>query len=161
MWKRWIVVAESARARIFEIPGAKRPMHEVQDFLNPEGRAQHRELVTDGHGRFYGKGERSQGHSAPPGMSAQEHEVELFAVELADCLDKARAQERYEALFLIAPPKFLGVLRRHLSKETLKRIAREIPKDLSRAGAQEIESLVRGNPEFELEGGVVTNVGYR
>ena len=42
----WILAADAARARIFEIPGARRPMREIRDFFNPEGRAQNRELDT-------------------------------------------------------------------------------------------------------------------
>jgi len=157
----WIVVGDAGRARIFEIPGARRPMREIRDFFHPEGRARNRELVTDGPGRYYGKGERSQGHTAPPGMSAVEHEEELFAVELAEYLDNARAQSRFQVLHVIAVPRLLGLLRRHLPEPTRKLIGKEIAKDLSRSDPQEIESYVRGNPELELEDVHVTNVPKR
>jgi protein required for attachment to host cells len=161
MPRTWILVGESTRARLFEIPGAGREMREVQDFINPEGRARNRDLETDAHGRYYGKGERFQGHTTTQSMSAVEHDISLFAKELGDYLDKARAQSRFDSLYIVAAPKFLGLIRGALAKETLKQVTKELSKDLSRSSAKEVEEYVRGNPEFELEGGFVTNVPYR
>jgi protein required for attachment to host cells len=157
----WLLVGDASRARIFEIPGPGRPMREVRDFMNPAGRAQNRELDSDARGRFRGKGDRSEGHSAPEGTSPAEHDEEMFAVELTDWLHNARAQGLFATLHLIAPPKLLGMLRRHLDSPTRKLVGREIDKDLSRSALQDIEGYVRGNPEFELEEGRVTNVPKR
>jgi protein required for attachment to host cells len=157
----WILVGDASRARIFEIAGAGRPMREVRDFFNPEGRTQNRGLATDAQGRFRGKGEHSQGHSAPEGTSPAEHDEEMFAVELTDYVDNARAQGLFQALHLIAPPKLLGMLRRHLKDTTRKLVGKEIDKDLSRSAPKDIEDYVRGNPALELEGARVTNVPKR
>ena len=62
----WILVADSSRAKIFEAHGAMRGVHEIETFSNPEGRAHNRDLKTDGSGRYFGKGERNQGHTAAP-----------------------------------------------------------------------------------------------
>jgi len=157
----WILVGDASRARIFEIPGPGRPMREVRDFLNPEGREKNRDIDSDAQGRFHGKGSGSQAHSAPQHQSPAEHDEEMFAVELTDWLHNARAQGLFAALHLIAPPRLLGMLRRHLDAPTRKLVGREIDKDLSRASMQEIEGYVRGNPDFELEEGRVTNVPKR
>jgi protein required for attachment to host cells len=161
MQTTWILVGDASRARIFEIPGPGRPMREVRDFFNPEGRTQNRGLATDAYGRFRGKGEQSEGHSAPEGTSPAEHDQEMFAVELTDYLHNARAQDLFATLHLIAPPKLLGMLRRHLDAPTRKLVGREIDKDLSRSGLSEIEDYVRGNPAFELPDIRVTNVPKR
>jgi protein required for attachment to host cells len=63
---------------------------------------------------------------------------------LGDFLDKARAENRFVELVLIAPPKFLGMLRRSLSREAQKLVKAEIPKQLSRLDASEIEGYVKG-----------------
>ncbi len=157
----WILVGDASRARIFEIPGPGRPIREVRDFFNPEGRQKNRDIDAAPQGRFYGKGERGQGHSAPQHRSPAEHDEEMFAVELTDWLHNARAQGLFATLHLVAPPKLLGMLRRHLDSPTRKLVGREIDKDLSRASIEQIEGYVRGNPDFELEEGRVTNVPKR
>ena len=45
----------------------------------------------------------------------------------------------FDRLVLVAPPKFLGALRKELHKEVEKLVAEELPKDLSWLNAREIE----------------------
>ena len=72
-----------------------------------------------------------------------DHENELFSKTLSRFLDKARSQHRYEKLYLIAPPEFLGLMRENLSKEVRKLTAEEINKDLSWFDARDIERYVK------------------
>jgi protein required for attachment to host cells len=64
---------------------------------------------------------------------------ELFARRVGDYLDQARQERRYDQLVLVAPPKFLGALRKELRKEVEKLVADELPKDLSWLSARELE----------------------
>ena len=48
---------------------------------------------------------------------------------------------------LVAPPKFLGALRKQLHKEVEKLVADELPKDLSWFNARELESHLRSSYE--------------
>src|SRR5688572_9275998 len=54
-------------------------------------------------------------------------------------LDRARNEHRYDQLVLVAPPKFLGALRKELHKEVEKLVTDELPKDLSWFNVREIE----------------------
>jgi protein required for attachment to host cells len=130
MQTTWILAADSSRARIFEVAEKDRRLLEIQDFVNPEARMSERELQSDLQGRVYGYGEHYRAHSATE-MVGVEHANELFGKELGRFLDKARTDHRYDRLYLIAPPKFLGLLRHKLSKEVQKLVAEEIDKDLS------------------------------
>jgi hypothetical protein len=58
----WILVADQSRARSFAIDGESRRPRKIEDRVNPEGRAHERDLVTDGPGRYFGKGERDRAH---------------------------------------------------------------------------------------------------
>jgi protein required for attachment to host cells len=69
--------------------------------------------------------------------------VERFAKRVGDYLEKARTEHRFDALVLIAPPKFLGALRRELGKDTARLVADEMPKDLSWFEAREIERYLK------------------
>jgi protein required for attachment to host cells len=148
----WIVSGDSSRARILQVTGRNR-LAEIQDFLNPKGRADDRELITDAHPRFSGHGGvgrpagRSTGGPASDRQetSAQEHEVELFAKQVDRFLDQARIKKRFDRLFVLAPPKFLGLIRKNLNKEVEKLVRDEIDKDLSWFDAREIDRFLKGD----------------
>ena len=130
----WIVAADASRARILQVADRER-LVEVEDFLNPEGRLQDRELTTDANPRLHGPG----GQSAREEPSAVEHAVEMFSKRIGDYLEKARTDHRYDRLYLVAPPKFLGLMRKDLGSEVEKLVSEELAKDLSWFNAREIE----------------------
>jgi protein required for attachment to host cells len=80
-------------------------------------------------------------------MKATEHATELFVKRVSEYLDKARTAHRYDRLHLVAPPKFLGQLRKELGKEVEKLVTSELPKDLSWLNQRELEKrlLSKGN----------------
>ena len=144
MTTTWIIAADASRARILQVTDRAQQLEEVEDLLNPEGRVHDRELISDAHPRFSGVG-------GGPGSdreetSATEHATELFAKRVGDYLDKARTQHRYDELVVVAPPKFLGLLRKKLGKEVEKLVVDEVPKDLSWFNARELERyFVKGS----------------
>jgi protein required for attachment to host cells len=133
----WIVAADDSRARVLQVTDRERHLTEIQDLVNPAGRAQDRELQTDAEPRF------NEARGGPPSdaerQGAVEHSVRVFAREVGRYLDKARIAQRFDRLVLVAPPKFLGALRKELHKEVEKLVAEELPKDLSWFNAREIE----------------------
>ena len=139
----WIVAADSSRARVFEIAEPDRRLREVEKFDHPEGRANNRELISDADGRFSAKHVGPGGDSSGQRVTPVEHRTELFSKNLARYLEKARNDHRYDKLYLIAPPEFLGLMRENLSKEVRKLTAEEINKDLSWFEARDIERYVK------------------
>src|SRR2546428_13862365 len=110
----WFIAADSSRARILQVTDRSQNLAEIEDLLNPSGRVDDRQLTTDAHARFHGS---SGPASDREETSAVEHATELFAKRLGDYLDKAPTAPRYDRLHLIAPPKFLGKLRKEPGKE--------------------------------------------
>jgi len=135
----WIVAADSSRARILQVAGRER-LVELESMLNPDGRMDDRELTTGAHPRF--RGTDGPGSDRQE-TSAQEHATDLFAKRVGHYLEQARNQHRYDELVLIAPPKFLGAVRKELGKEVEKLVVEELPKDLSWFNAREIERYVQ------------------
>jgi protein required for attachment to host cells len=130
----WIVAADASRARILQVADRKR-LVEVENLLNPDGRLQDRELTTDANPRLHGPG----GLSAREEPSAVEHTVEMFSKRIGDYLEKARTDHRYDRLYLVAPPKFLGLIRKELGREVGKLVSDDLSKDLSWFNVREIE----------------------
>lgn len=133
----WIVAADASRARVLQVAGREHLL-EVESLANPEGRLQNREINTDAQGRFAGP-DRPGGHSSGDEDHTVDHYNELFAKRVGDYLDQARTQHRFDELVLVAPPKFLGALRKELGKEVEKLVADQLPKDLSWFNARELE----------------------
>ena len=139
----WIVAADASRARIFETSNVAEYLLEIEDLINPEGRANNRELTSDAQGRYYGAGNRPRANAATPKIDAVEHQTELFAKQVGEYLNKARTDHRYDKLHVVAPPKFLGLLRKKMSPEVHKLVDGEESKDLSAMNTKEIETYIK------------------
>jgi len=83
MAETWIVVADSARARIFEPAKQGRALNLVQEFLHPTSRAHEREIAPDHPlGRTFdieGPGR----HALSQSVSPKEHEAWKLCKHLA------------------------------------------------------------------------------
>ncbi|MGB7481691.1 MAG: host attachment protein [Burkholderiaceae bacterium] len=139
----WIVVADGSRARIFERRQHNQPLQEIEDFVNEGGRADNEELRSDGSGRFFGKNGRAQGDTFEPSILPKEREAENFSRTIADYLERGRNEHRYEQIYLIAAPKFLGYLRGNMKRPLEKMVEAELAKDISTAKLEQIERFVR------------------
>lgn len=147
MARTWIVVADASRARIFGSVTGSRQISEILDMVNPAAREPGRAQVTDADGRVYARGGPGQpSHAAAPRSDPVEHETELFAKRVAEALEKGRTNGEYQALCLVAAPKFLGLLRSNLGKDARRMVSREIDKDLSQKTAEEILAYVGEKP---------------
>jgi protein required for attachment to host cells len=135
----WIVAADESRARVLQVALPERKLEEIETMLNPEGRLQDREMQSDAEPRFHG---RAGGGPASDreAQGAVEHSAKMFAKELGRYLEKARVEHRFDELVLVAPPKFLGALRKELDKEVERLVVEELPKDLSWLNARELQA---------------------
>ncbi len=75
-----------------------------------------------------------------PPTSPKDVETERFARELAGHLEASAGKNEFDALVLVAPPHFLGVLHGSLDKSTAKRLQASIDKDLSMLTDEEIQA---------------------
>ena len=132
-----IVVADASRARLFTTDSPKGDFTEVDTLLNPEARLHDGDLTTDRPGRqaddMHGGRSAMEEHSEP-----KEVEAQRFAKELAETLEQARKQGEVEKLYIAAPPRFLGELRKHMKPELKAIIVEEIGKDFSQMNAREL-----------------------
>jgi protein required for attachment to host cells len=96
----WVLAADASRARIFETRGLKLDLQQVEDLRNPAARTVESKEQND---------------------AARE----AFARSVADHLERCRTQHRFERLRLAVDPRFLALLRAHLSIETLKLVYEE------------------------------------
>lgn len=143
MGMQWVVVADRSRARIFQTDGGADRLHEIEDLLNPEGRLDEADLRHDAKGRYFGKGERHQGHTAEPHVTKEEHDEEMFSREVGQLLDHACDARRYDSLVMVAPPEFLGLLRKQLSKRVEQRVTQQLDTGLANWNEQQIRDYLK------------------
>lgn len=126
----WILVADRARARVFDLSADGAALVEIKSFINPEGRASGRDLTTDRPPRTQ-ESIGSARHAIEPHTSFAEKITDRFAHQLGDILASACASRRCGHLVLIAPPAFLGTLHAKLGKNVRKHLVSRLDKDLS------------------------------
>ena len=143
MSTQWIVVADRSRARVFETEGNFDSLREVEDLLNPEGRLDDAELRHDAKGHYFGKGEQQQVHTADPHVSRLQHDEENFSREVMDLLTRGCDAHSYESLVMVAPPEFLGLLRKQLPERVEQHVIGQIDKDISSLALREIAAYLK------------------
>ena len=126
MTTTWVLIADSSRARLFSVEKALAPLREIQAFVNPEGRAKTRDLVSDRQGRSPGNGPTMDYQVAPKRQQAM-----VFAKEISEHLKNGRVGGLCRRLYIAATPSFLGLLRGKLDARTADLVVDTVSKDLT------------------------------
>ncbi|MBA2727592.1 MAG: host attachment protein [Parachlamydiaceae bacterium] len=136
----WIIVANSAFARIFEST-KKNDLHEILHLSHPESRLKVSELVTERQGR----GHESVGtrrSAMTPTTSPKEVEFAAFAKDLLQHLEASFHDGKFTKLYIAAGPHFLGLLREKISTSLSHILAGAIDKDLTHLEIKEIRGYL-------------------
>jgi protein required for attachment to host cells len=135
-----LVVADGRKALFLRNEGdAVHPnlvVEHAEEHLSPANRDQ----KTDRAGRAFSS--VGDGRNAMEETDFHQLEQDRFAAELGATLKTRALNNDFESLIIAAPPRTLGELRKHYHVEVEKRLAGEIPKDLTGHPVPEIEKLV-------------------
>ncbi len=138
----WVLVADASRARLFSAAKPASPLAEIKDMANPEARLHEGDLVTDKDGRGMGPGGK---HGVDANPVHKQELGERFAIQLIQELDKARTNGDFSKLYVVAPPRFLGLWRKHLPATLKAAVSGEVDKDLT---TQTADVIRRQLPDF-------------
>ncbi|ROT98153.1 host attachment protein [Marinobacter sp. R17] len=128
MEKTWIVVADSAHARILATTQRNNVLAEITSLEHEDSRLKEQELVTDKPGRTNDRMGQAQHPMEEPDYRAQEQKA--FASNIVETLEEGRQQGRFDHLALVAAPDFLGLLRQSLSKPLSRMVSESVDKNL-------------------------------
>lgn len=137
----WIVVAESSRARIYGSTATDGELVELADLVHPESRLHEQDLTADLPGRTHDR-QGAGRHAMEDRTDVKVHEAEQFAQQIGLVLNTGYRDAHFQKLVLAAPPKFLGMLRKQLSNETLKIVTQEVDKNLLHESPESIKSYL-------------------
>jgi len=129
MTNTWVLVAESSRAKIFEVRGPGGALVELEDLTHPASRQHEQDITSDLPGRAYDS-QGGQRHKMEEPTSPKHQEAVVFSRQLAEHLEAARADGAFDQLVLVAPPAFMGLLREQLSPELARHVGAEVAKNL-------------------------------
>jgi len=138
MLTTWILVSDAARGRLFEASGTPAVWTELACYSNPDLRGL---PGQGGSGRTVPRTQESVGsarHAIEPRTTRRDKSTKAFAHLIASELMEAHAHHRYERLFLVAPPHFLGALREQLGDLDAASVAGELGSDLASLSKAEL-----------------------
>jgi protein required for attachment to host cells len=143
-----VVVADQSVARFFDAFEHGLGLRNVGTLVDADGRKREHELLSDRPGSGVTSG---HGHYAlQPHASHKEHELGLFAKQIAGRLAAAFHAGEFDDIALVAAPRFLGALRKALPAALHHKVRHEIHHDL----VHQSEAVIRTHlPERWAEAG--------
>jgi len=127
----WVLVCDAAKARVFEIRDGGPTWHLVDLVLHEGSRSKASDLVGGPSGTRSSEGSSVHHNALAPTSSPKDVEKDSFAHTLATTLDHAMRSARFREWVLVAPPHFLGLMRKELTGELEKHLLTTIDKDFS------------------------------
>ena len=108
----WILVSDTSRAKLFSAEKREDDWMLLKDFEHPEGRKLSKDISPSAPpGRMQqSEGLGARRTSMEPHTWPKEASAERFAELLAHYLEEALGTNAFDALVLVAPPHFLGML---------------------------------------------------
>ncbi|MFW5730757.1 MAG: host attachment protein [Desulfonatronovibrionaceae bacterium] len=141
----WILAADSGRARIFTTSRKDVLERETHSVVHPEGRQAGKDIIQDRPGRSINPSKGKSRVTFEPSSDPRKHEVRKFAADVAEIINQGALDNKYQGLYILAPPEFLGMLRNELEPAAEKRIRAEMDKNVTRLKKEEIREHL---PEF-------------
>lgn len=141
MRETWVLVADSARARLFSLGAGAIRLEEIGDFINAATRMPGHQLEHAPPSRVHDRFGESR-HAIDPRTPPRDKAAAKFASVLGSELERGHAERRYRDLVLIAPPRFLGVLNGTLGKHLRESVVLEVAKNLTRHSAATIRAEI-------------------
>ncbi len=145
MEKIWVLAADNSRARIFETTRRNGLEKEIESIVHPASRQSVKDMITDRPGRTVHPSKSEQRKAYLPSTDPKRHEVQQFARALGEKINKAAIKRKYEKIYIIAPPSFLGMLRAELDAHARERVQDEIDKNVTQLKMDEIRKYL---PEY-------------
>ena len=138
----WVIVCDGKKALILENAGDEKFLNlktrEVQEHADPKTS----DLGTDEPGRSFSS--VGSGRSAVEQTDWHRQEEDRFLQKLVGQLDHSVKVGEVKSLFIVAPPRALGVLRQAYSHNLRDALRAEIDKDLVKMPVHEIEKHLAG-----------------
>lgn len=139
----WVLVADKSHAKLYTMNGRAGALTFKQDWDHEASRKHEQELTSDLPGRAFdrmGDARHAMGQPVDP----KDHEAELFAHQLIHEMDRGRTSNELAHLYLVAPPEFLGLLRKQCGSALQHLVLGEVGKNLVAADSVTVRDHLPG-----------------
>jgi protein required for attachment to host cells len=138
----WVIVCDGKKALVLENAGDEKFLNlKTREVFDHPDLKTH-EIGTDAPGRSFSS--VGHGRSAVEQTDWHVQEEEKFLRKLAGHLDAAVKAGEAKSLFMVAPPRALGVLRQAYSHNLRQALRAEVDKDFVKLPVHEIEKHLTG-----------------
>lgn len=132
----WIAIADGEHARFVQ-PGAGNVLHTVSSVDSASAHLRSRDIGADRPGRSF-ESAASAHHAVGERHDLHRQEKDRFAQFVAEQLNKAAADDSFDELLLIAPPRVMAELRGGLNDAAVKKLVGMLEKDLVKTPDHEL-----------------------
>ena len=135
----WVLLADGQNAAVYANDGPGKGLERVPEFTERRAGPDSHDMMSDRAGHRFGGGTGKAGSGATlPRNDPHEFEEQRFTVDVAEKVNRAAAEKRFDRLIVAAPPRTLGHLRRALSRPAQERVMAELDKDLLKGSPSDI-----------------------
>jgi protein required for attachment to host cells len=135
--RTWVLIADAARARVFEARGKGTGLSVVPDMSLDAEIAPSRALGTDRPGRSF-ESVGSARHAMESPSDPNREQKRQFARRIAHVIEERQAAKSFDRLVLVAPAVTMGDLRAALSDKVKATVAAELVADLTNTPVKEL-----------------------
>jgi len=138
----WVVTADSAKADFFEVDRIGGEFRPIASLTHLEGKKKSQDLISDRPGRAFDSAGLGR-HAMSSQVDPREHEAEVFAREVGETLELGRTKGSFERLIVLAPPDFLGKLRKTITPAANKLVVESVAKSVVGLAPDEIRKRIK------------------
>ncbi|MBO0764879.1 MAG: host attachment protein [Hyphomicrobiaceae bacterium] len=128
--RTWVLIADAARARVFETRGRGTGLTAVADMVLDAELAPSREIGTDRPGRSF-ESVGGMRHALESPSDPHREQKRQFARRIADAVEARQAARSFDRLVVVAPPVTMGDLRAVLADKVKAAVSAEVVADLT------------------------------
>jgi len=129
--KIWFIVADGSRARIIAHTAGEKIFETVSELESPDAHLATRDLGANKPTRAFGSADGTR-HAIEPRSDFHDKAKLEFADMVADKIGDGAKNGMFQLFALVAPPKIIHEIKKRFSTDVSKRLAAELPKDLTK-----------------------------
>lgn len=134
----WVLVADEAVAHVYQLPKPGAVLQPVHTLTDPDAHASDAEMRHDGHGRRAQMNAHGGNATTSAGLEETHQHAQVFAAAVAQWLAQQQQAGRFDALKVVAAPRFLGLLRKAFSPQVAGAVTDDDNHDLTHLRAEEL-----------------------
>ncbi len=142
-----VLIANASEARCYKTIHLGSKMELIKEYNHPASRLKGMDLISDRPGHFQSRNASGHGAFVEP-KAPKEVEAERFAHQIAADLHEAHNGNQFDALVIIAPPHFHGLINKFCSAQVLGRVIHNLEKDYTKLSEKELLAYLNDLPHF-------------